>query len=249
MEPCSAYGKVIANTPLSETIYELKLEFEQPLDFVPGQFVNVKIPGFYLRRPISVADYQANTLTLLYKTIGEGTEKLSMVKPGTLIDTLMPLGNGFDLSKPIDTVIAGGMGIAPIYQLTKTLVQRNHKVQVIIGVRNQHELIYLDQFKALNVPLIITSDDGSIGIAGTVLDGIKTLVRPIGAWAACGPKGMMAALSTTLQSNGQVSLECRMGCGFGACMGCSIETTNGTKRVCSEGPVFDSREVIWESLK
>ena len=249
MQPCSALGKVLANTPLSESIYQLKLTFEQPLDFIPGQFVNLKIPGFYLRRPISVADYHDHELTLLYKTIGQGTHQLSMVKPGEYIDTLMPLGNGYDLSRPIDTVIGGGMGIAPIYGLAKALVKAGQKVQVILGGRSTNELIYLDQFKALDVPLILTSDDGSIGIHGTVLDGIQTLNHPVGSWAACGPKPMMEALSHRLDAIGQVSLECRMGCGFGACMGCSIETTNGTQRVCTEGPIFDSGEVIWASLK
>ena len=209
----------------------------------------MKLDGFYLRRPISVADYDDHTLTLIYKVVGHGTDALSKYQPGQTIDTLMPLGNGFDLSKPIDTLIGGGMGIAPIYGLTKAL-KDHHPLTVILGFRNKDEIVYLQQFQSLGAKMIITTDDGSYGIQGNVMAGIDTFDHPIQTWAACGPTIMMKSLSQTLTTHGQVSLEARMGCGFGGCMGCSIQTTsNQSKRVCLDGPVFDDKEVLWDSLK
>ena len=249
MDNCCAMGTIIQNKALTDSIYELKLTYQQKLDFIPGQFVNLKLDGFYLRRPISVADYEDHTLTLIYKVVGQGTDALSKYQPGQTIDTLMPLGNGFDLSKPIDTLIGGGMGIAPIYGLTKAL-KDHHPLTVILGFRNKDEIVYLQQFQSLGVKMIITTDDGSYGIQGNVMAGIDTFDHPIQTWAACGPTIMMKSLSQTLTTHGQVSLEARMGCGFGGCMGCSILTTsNQSKRVWLDGPVFDDKEVLWDSLK
>ena len=249
MDNCCAMGTIIQNKALTDSIYELKLTYQQKLDFIPGQFVNLKLDGFYLRRPISVADYDDHTLTLIYKVVGQGTDALSKYPLGQTIDTLMPLGNGFDLSKPIDTLIGGGMGIAPIYGLTKAL-KDHHPLTVILGFRNKDEIVYLQQFQSLGVKMIITTDDGSYGIQGNVMAGIDTFDHPIQTWAACGPTIMMKSLSQTLNTHGQVSLEARMGCGFGGCMGCSIQTTsNQSKRVCLDGPVFDDKEVLWDSLK
>lgn len=249
MQPCCVSGTIITHRSLTPSIYEMVIEYDRVMDFIPGQFINLKIPPYYLRRPLSVTDWDGKRLTLLYKVVGQGTDRLSQYHPGQTIDTLMPLGNGFDCDQPIDLLIAGGMGVAPLYGLAKAMIQ-NHPVTAILGFRNAQEAIYIDRYHALGVNVIVTSDDGSIGLHGSVMAGLATIdISGYHHYASCGPAIMMRSIATSVDLPGQVSLESRMGCGFGACMGCSIQLNDGYARVCTEGPIFDPKEVIWESLK
>lgn len=235
---------IISNEQLNKTTFEMKLDGVTE-NMLPGQFVEIKLDEKYLRRPISVADYENGTLTLLYKVVGEGTEIMSKLTAGQKLDVLTGLGNTFDLSKSTSPVlIGGGIGVAPIIGLARAFNRLGVKPTVILGFRNADETFYIDEFeKVANV--LVATDDGSLGVKGNALTVLKQLEK-VDFYYACGPMVMLKAISN-YDKNGQLSLEARMGCGFGACMGCSIQTTNGNKRVCKEGPVFMAEEIIYEN--
>ena len=213
----------------------------------PGQFVNIKLDGFFLRRPISVCDIKDGTLTLIYKLVGGGTKAMSKLPAGEKLDLLTALGSGFDTSKAPDgaVLIGGGVGCPPMYSLAKALRKEGKSFTVILGFNTADDVFCYDKFAALTERLFITTADGSAGMRGFVTDALRTLDPRPAYLCACGPMPMLRALARE-NIPGQVSLEERMGCGFGGCMGCTIETTGGPKRVCREGPVFDIAEVVWK---
>ena len=210
-----------------------------------GQFVNIKLDGFYLRRPISVCDYDKNELTLIYKTVGEGTEAMSKYENGTELDVLTGLGNGYDTSlsgeKPL--LLGGGVGVPPLYNLCKKLVAEGKKPTVILGFNSADDVFYENEFKALGANVFVTTADGSYGIKGFVTDAMAGVDYSF--FYTCGPEPMLKAIYNISTTSGQLSFEERMGCGFGACMGCSCKTKYGNKRICKDGPVLIKEEIIW----
>lgn len=237
--------KIIENKPVSKDVFLLSLKGDTSEIIGSGQFANLKLKNYYLRRPLSIYDYTKDTLTFLYKILGKGTFELSQYKIGEEISILVGLGNGFDTSiakKPL--LIGGGIGIAPLYHLGKEFKEKGIDVTYLFGFKNKDEIIMIDEFKKLG-NVIITTDDGSYSFKGNPVSYLKENTIDFDYYYACGPLVMLKYLSLANQ-NGEISLEARMGCGFGACMGCSIKTTNGFKRVCKEGPVFKASEVIYE---
>ena len=210
-----------------------------------GQFVNIKLDGFYLRRPISVCDYDKNELTLIYKTVGEGTAAMSRYENGTELDILTGLGNGYDTSlsgeKPL--LLGGGVGVPPLYNLCKRLVAEGKKPTVILGFNSSDDVFYENEFKALGADVYVTTADGSYGIKGFVTDAMAGIDYSY--FYTCGPEPMLKAIYDVSNTSGQLSFEERMGCGFGACMGCSCKTKYGNKRICKDGPVLIKEEIIW----
>ncbi|PWM27934.1 MAG: dihydroorotate dehydrogenase electron transfer subunit [Oscillospiraceae bacterium] len=213
----------------------------------PGQFVNLKLDGFFLRRPISVCDAENNNLTLIYKIVGKGTDRMSKLKAGKKLDVLTGLGNGYDitLSGNNPLLVGGGVGIPPLYMLCKRLIEKKAKPTIILGFGTAGEVFYENEFKELGVPVYVTTADGSYGQKGFVTDVMKNLNYTY--FYACGPEPMFRAIDKIAQTGGQYSFEERMGCGFGACMGCSCKTLAGSKRICREGPVMKREEIIWEN--
>lgn len=211
----------------------------------PGQFVNLKIEGFFLRRPISVCDVTNDTLTLIYKVVGRGTEKLSEMT-GQDIDALLGLGNGYDLSKSGDhpLLIGGGAGVPPLYRAAKALISEGKKVSVILGFNTAREVFYQEAFPEIGADVFVTTVDGSCGIRGYVTDAMDRMDYSY--FYACGPEPMLKAVYNVSRTSGQFSFEERMGCGFGACMGCSCKTVTGYKRICKEGPVLEKEEILWQ---
>ncbi|MDE5996103.1 MAG: dihydroorotate dehydrogenase electron transfer subunit, partial [Eubacterium sp.] len=209
----------------------------------PGQFINLKLEGKFLRRPISVCDYDDKTITIIYKVVGEGTDQMSHMQAGEEIDCLTGLGNGYDISKSkTPLVIGGGVGVPPMYNLTKCLVADGQKPTVILGFNTKAEIFYEEEFKALGVDVIVTTADGSYGVKGFVTD---ALPAEYDYFYTCGPMPMFKAIENAVKTSGQYSFEERMGCGFGACMGCSCKTKYGYKRICKDGPVLEREEIIW----
>lgn len=231
------------NMPLTASVYEMTLAGDTRYITAAGQFVNVALDGLFLRRPISVCDVTGDILTLVYKVVGKGTDAMSKLKSGDKLNILTGLGNGYDLAlageRPL--LIGGGVGVPPLYLLAKRLLEQDKKVTVILGFNTADEIFYEKEFLALGAEVRVTTADGSYGRKGFVTDAIE---GDFTHYYACGPLPMLKAVSK-LNMSGSLSLEERMGCGFGACMGCSIQTKNGVKRVCKEGPVFDAAEVIW----
>ena len=211
----------------------------------PGQFVNIQLEGKFLRRPISVCDYDDTTITLLYKVVGEGTEQMAAMTAGQTLDVLVGLGNGFDTAKSGDTpvLIGGGVGVPPMYHLCKQLLKQGKTVSVILGFNTKDEIFYEEEFKALGATVYVATADGSYGTKGFVTDVLKDLTYSY--FYTCGPMPMFKAIEATAVTGGQYSFEERMGCGFGACMGCSCKTKYGNKRICREGPVLEREEIIW----
>ena len=210
-----------------------------------GGFVNIKIDGLFLRRPISVCDYDGNTLTLIYKIVGSGTEKLSKMENGTVLDVLTGLGNGYDVSKAGDAplLIGGGVGVPPLYKLCKLLIAEGKAPTVILGFNSACDVFYEKEFAALGAKVLVTTADGSHGTKGfvtSVMDGLDYTY-----FYTCGPEPMLKAVHKATKTSGQMSFEERMGCGFGACMGCSCKTLTGYKRICKEGPVMEKEEILW----
>lgn len=236
---------VISNREIAENVYEMKLSGDQSAITTPGQFVNLKLEGCYLRRPISVCDVDGDNLTLIYKVVGKGTDIMSKITPVTQIDTLSGLGNGFDLSAAGDMplLIGGGVGTPPMYYLAKTLIKKGVTPQVVIGFNKKEEVFYADEFRALGAKTYVATADGSVGTKGFVTDVIKDLKYSY--FYACGPLPMFKAVEGMASGKGEYSFEERMGCGFGVCMGCSVMTKNGPKRICKDGPVLKREEVIW----
>ncbi|MCM1369018.1 MAG: dihydroorotate dehydrogenase electron transfer subunit [Candidatus Amulumruptor caecigallinarius] len=214
----------------------------------PGQFVNIAVPGFTLRRPISVCDLHRDELTIVYDIVGHGTEVLSKMNCGETLDIIPALGNGFDVemceSRPL--LVGGGVGCPPLYGLAKKFISRGISPVVVLGFNSAERAMMTDMFAELDVDLHIATVDGSMGTPGFVTDAIAGLEERPGYFYACGPMQMLRALCRELQCPGQVSLEARMGCGFGACMCCSLETKTGPKRICKEGPVFEKDTLIWK---
>ena len=241
---------VCSNRALTDTVYRMVLE--GPLEgaiTAPGQFVNLKLPGYYLRRPISVCEWTEDTVTLIYKVVGHGTEAMAATPVGEPFDLLAGLGNGFDTSLSGDTplLIGGGVGIPPLYGLCKALLAEGKTPTVILGFNTAEEIFLKDEFEDLlegtGGNVLVTTVDGSAGTKGFVTDAMKDLDGSF--FYTCGPLPMFRAIESVAATSGQYSFEERMGCGFGACMGCSIQTKNGNKRVCKDGPVLMREEIIW----
>ena len=240
------YFTILENKPLTDTVMRLRLQGDTSAITRPGQFVNIRLEGRFLRRPISVCDVEGDVLTLIYKVVGGGTEQLRSMTPGVRLDLLTGLGNGYDLSPAGDhpLVIGGGVGVPPMYWLTKELMAAGHKVRAVLGFNSAHEVFYDDMFRALGAEVILATADGSRGIKGFVTDAMAGLDYSY--FYACGPEPMLKAVWRTAKGSGQLSFEKRMGCGFGACMGCSCRTITGSKRICKEGPVLTKEEIRWE---
>lgn len=234
------------NEPVAKNVYRMMLEGDTSAITAPGQFVNIRLDGLYLRRPISVCDLDGNILTLIYKVVGEGTEAMSSFDAGTKLDLLTGLGNGYDLSKSgeIPLLIGGGVGVPPLYLLAKRLVSEGKKVSVVMGFNTADEVFLADEFAALGCAVTLTSADGSIGIKGFVTDALPEKYSYV---YTCGPEPMLKAVYRSVTTSGQFSFEERMGCGFGACMGCSCETVTGYKRICRDGPVLEKEEILWKT--
>ncbi|MCD8036546.1 MAG: dihydroorotate dehydrogenase electron transfer subunit [Clostridiales bacterium] len=233
------------NKEIARITYKMVLEGDTSAISGPGQFVNIKLDGFFLRRPISVCDYNENLLTIIYKTVGRGTEYMADMKAGEKLDVLCGLGNGYDLSRSGDNpfLIGGGAGVPPMYNLAKKLIAEGKKPTVIMGFNKSDEIFYVDEFEKLGADVIIATADGSAGVKGFVTDAMKDLDYSY--VYICGPEPMLKAVYNTMTTSGQFSFEERMGCGFGACMGCSCETKYGNKRICKDGPVLEKEEIIW----
>ena len=237
--------KVLSNTEIARNTYKMTLSGDTEKITAPGQFVNIKLEGFYLRRPISICDYDNSTIKIIYKVVGEGTEVMSNMTSGEMLDVLCGLGNGFDTSKSMDkpVLIGGGVGVPPMYNLCKKLIDEGKKVTVILGFNKKDEIFYEDEFKKLGADVKVTTVDGSYGIKGFVTDALKDTEYTY--FYTCGPMPMFKAIESTAATSGQYSFEERMGCGFGACMGCSCKTKYGNKRICKDGPVLEREEIIW----
>ncbi len=236
--------QITQNISLTENVYEMILSGDTS-GIKAGQFVNILIDGLYLRRPISVCDVNENELTLVYKVVGKGTEKLSQMLLGEL-DILTGLGNGYDLTPCGENavLIGGGVGIPPLYKLAKELIKKGVKVSVILGFNKKDEIFYYEEFSELGAEVYVTTVDGSFGTKGFVTDVLSGLTYDY--FYTCGPEPMLKAVYKTSKTSGQFSFEERMGCGFGACMGCSCKTVTGNKRICKEGPVLKKEEIIWQ---
>ncbi len=239
--------KIEHNTPLTSSVYRMVLRGDTSAFTSAGQFVNIALKGKFLRRPISVCDYDTATLTLIYKVVGEGTAQMSRMTVGEELDLLTGLGNGFSLHEGVKRplLVGGGVGVPPLYNLAKRLVARGTTPTVVLGFNAAEEVFYAAEFEALGCRVIITTADGSRGVKGFVTDALSDVEFDY--FYACGPLPMLKALAAATEVDGEVSLEERMGCGFGACMGCSCMTLTGSKRICKEGPVFPKNEVIWNN--
>ena len=239
------FYEIKSNKKLTESIFEMVLVGDTSSITAPGQFINIKLDGFFLRRPISICDYNNETITIIYKVVGEGTEVMSKMNSGEKLDVLCGLGNGFDTSKSMDkpVLIGGGVGVPPMYNLCKTLINEGKEVSVILGFNKKEEIFYEDEFKKLGANVKVTTVDGSYGIKGFVTDAL--IDTDYSYFYTCGPMPMFKAIESTATTSGQYSFEERMGCGFGACMGCSCKTKYGNIRICKEGPVLEREVVIW----
>lgn len=236
---------VTDNIPLAQDIYRMRLSGDASGMERPGQFVNIQLEWLFLRRPISVCDWTADSLTLIYKTVGQGTRQMSALPPGAVLDVLTGLGNGYDTSPSGDSplLLGGGVGVPPLYALAKQLIREGKRVRAVLGFRGAGDVFGGDEFTALGVETLITTEDGSMGLKGFVTG---ALPGDYSYYYACGPLPMLKAVWRACNTGGQLSLEERMGCGFGACMGCSIQTLSGPKRVCREGPVFRKEDLAWQ---
>ncbi len=234
---------ILENRPIAKNTYEMVLSGGTE-GIRPGQFVNLKLPGYYLRRPISVCDFGPGRLTLIYKVVGHGTEYMAGLTPGAQIDTLTGLGNGYDTApsgeRPL--LIGGGAGVPPLYALAKKLLSEGKTPAAILGFNAKEEVFYKDEFSALGVETFVTTVDGSCGVKGFVTNAMDI---PYTYFYTCGPMPMLRAVYDKSVTSGQFSFEERMGCGFGACMGCTCKTTGGHKRVCKDGPVLTKEEIVW----
>ncbi len=235
---------ILSNEPLTKNVYKMVLSGDTSAITAPGQFVNIRLEGHYLRRPISVCDYNDATLTIIYKVVGKGTEAMSRMRSGQL-DILTGLGNGYDLTLSGNTpvLLGGGVGVPPMYRLDNDLIAQGKAVSVILGFNTADEVFYQEEFKALGCQVTVTTADGSYGTPGFVTDALKHISYSY--FYACGPEPMLKAVCNATTTSGQMSFEERMGCGFGACMGCSCKTLTGYKRICKDGPVMKKEEILW----
>ena len=237
--------KITSNEKIARDIFKMTLSGDTSAITAPGQFVNIKLDGLFLRRPISVCDCVGDNLTLIYKVVGRGTEQMSRMENGDELDLLTGLGNGYNTRTSGDSplLIGGGVGVPPMYMLCKKLVAEGKKVTVVLGFNSKDDVFCEDEFKALGADVHISTADGTYGTKGFVTDVIKNLQYTF--FYTCGPEPMFRAMHKMMKTLGQYSFEERMGCGFGACMGCSCKTLTGNKRICKEGPVMESEEIIW----
>ncbi len=240
-----AIFEIKTNEKIAKDVYKMVLAGDTSDLKNPGQFVNIKLDGFFLRRPISVCDYDENLLTLIYKVVGAGTEVMSNMSAGEKLDILVGLGNGFDTSKSGDkpVVIGGGVGVPPMFNLARKLIAEGKTVTAVLGFNKEEEIFYKDEFEKLGAKVLISTVDGSVGTKGFVTDAMKEIDFTY--TYCCGPEPMLKAVYNASEKDGQFSFEERMGCGFGACMGCSCKTKYGNKRICKEGPVLCKEEIIW----
>ena len=238
---------ILSNTPLTDCVYKMVLSGDTSAITALGQFVNIQITGKFLRRPISVCDYDGDTLPIVYKVVGKGTEILSRMVAGEKLDILTGLGNGYDLAPAGNSpvLLGGGVGVPPLYNLAKRLLADGREVAVVLGFNTAAEVFYRDEFAQLGCRVVVATADGTEGVRGFVTDAIRESGLAYDYFYACGPLPMLRALSDVTKCSGQLSFEERMGCGFGACMGCSCKTKYGNKRICKEGPVLTKEEVIW----
>ena len=237
--------EIIENIALTDSIFKMVLKGDVSEITAPGQFVNIKLEGLYLRRPISVCDVTEDTMTVIYKVVGKGTKQMSEMTDGVL-DVLTGLGNGYDMAeageKPV--LLGGGVGVPPMYLLARKLIADGKQVSVVLGFNTANEVFYEKEFKALGANVTVTTVDGSYGIKGFVTDALQNMDYTY--FYTCGPEPMLKAVYRVSKTSGQMSFEKRMGCGFGACMGCSCKTITGYKRICKEGPVMRKEEILWE---
>lgn len=238
--------RIIENMPLTDTVFRMKLAGNTDAITCPGQFVNIRLDGKFLRRPISVCDKEGEILTVIYKVVGAGTDQMSRLPAGTDLDLLTGLGNGYDLSrageKPL--LLGGGVGVPPLYWLAKQLRKQGCDITAVLGFNTSDEVFYEEAFKAFGAHVIVMTVDGSAGKKGFVTQAASG--SEFSFFYACGPIPMLKAVYTSVECDGQMSFEQRMGCGFGACMGCSVKTAAGYKRICKEGPVLNKEEILWE---
>ena len=255
-----------SNQRIADNIYEMKLERPQgePLETIkPGQFLNLKLHGKYLRRPISICDWNDGEITIVYKPVGAGTKQMSAKKAGETMDLLWPLGNGFDPERNTQTsteqrimkidrpvLIGGGVGVPPMYGLCKSLMEVGQEPVVILGFKKAAEVFYKEKFENFGITVRLATEDGSAGEKGFVTDVLRDVLKEDAPWKlyACGPEAMLRAIDAAAPESipGQFSFEERMGCGFGACMGCSCKTKYGSKRICKDGPVLERSEILWD---
>ena len=240
-----AIYEITENVRIAKDIYKMILLGDTSDITKPGQFINIRLDGKFLRRPISVCDYDDKTITIIYKVVGGGTEDMSVLNAGDKLDILTGLGNGFDTSKSCTDVllIGGGVGVPPMYRLAKELIAEGKDVTVILGFNSSDDVFYEDEFKSIGAKVHVTTADGSYGVKGFVTDVMKDLTYSY--FYTCGPEPMFKAIEAIAATSGQYSFEERMGCGFGACMGCSCKTKYGNKRICKDGPVLEREEIIW----
>ena len=239
------FMKITENKLIAERTYYMTLEGDTSAITAPGQFVNIKLDGFYLRRPISVCDCEDGKLTIIYKVVGNGTEKMSELSAGDELDVLCGLGNGYDTSKSGDSpvLIGGGVGVPPMYMLCKKLISEGKNVSVILGFNSEKEIFGVEEFEATGAKVYVATVDGSVGTKGFVTDVLKDIDYSY--FYTCGPMPMFRAIEGIAKTSGQYSFEERMGCGFGGCMGCSCKTKYGNKRICKDGPVLEREEIVW----
>ena len=237
---------ITENRKIAPATYEMTLKGDTSAIRVPGQFVNIKVPGCYLRRPFSVTTWDNDTFRIMYKSVGHGTDKMAEMESGTSMDILTGLGNGFDLSKAGECplLVAGGSGVSPIYGLAEKLRNKGITPLVLLGFPSINNVIYDDELKDIGCRVLVATEDGTCGVHGLVTDAMEG-IQVYSYVYCCGPEAMMRAALQVMKTDGQFSLEARMGCGYGACMGCSIETNIGAKRVCKDGPVFDREVLMW----
>ncbi len=239
--------EILNNAPLTKDVWRMELGGDTTAITAPGQFVNIKLNGLFLRRPISICDYDEGKIVIIYKVVGKGTEQMSLMQKGERLDLLTGLGNGYDLTKAGEQplLLGGGVGVPPLYRLAKDLLAKGKQVSVILGFNTKSEVFYESEFRALGADVTITTVDGSYGTKGFVTDAMAG--KDYSYFYTCGPEPMLKAIYRAAKTSGQLSFEERMGCGFGACMGCSCKTVTGNKRICKEGPVLEKEDIIWES--
>ncbi len=237
---------IIENQQIAKDIYRMRLQGDTSAVSAPGQFINLMLDGYYLRRPISVNDLEGDVLTIIYKVLGEGTRDMTAYPVGKELNVLTGLGNGYALEKSGDRplLVGGGVGIPPLYLLCRRLLAQGKKPQVVLGYNTKDEIFLADDFAALGVEVTVLTADGSCGVKGLVTDGI-TAKNDYTYLYTCGPEPMLKAVYEVTKTSGQFSFEERMGCGFGACMGCNCKTKYGNKRICKDGPVLEKEEIVW----
>ena len=238
---------ILSNTPVAAGAYRLELAADDP-GFVPaGEFVDVSIPGFFLRRPLSICDCGPGRLTLVYKVVGEGTEALSDLAGGTVVQALTDLGRGFDpdACRERALLVGGGLGVPPLFHLAKRLKAQGKHITAVLGFNAADDVLLVEEFRRVCDIVAVSTVDGSVGVKGFVTDAILAIRPAFDFFYTCGPMVMMKVVCQALEGPGEASLEERMGCGAGFCYGCSIETKNGPRRVCKDGPVFKKEELLW----